>query len=111
MLQIAVPAESIEQCKKIILATKSHTENNDSDTNNFTDADLSVLGQNWESYSCYYKNVRKEYSVYPDLLYNPGCKKVLLHFLSMNRIFKTEYFYNKFEIAAKENLQKEMEFL
>jgi predicted metal-dependent HD superfamily phosphohydrolase len=44
-------------------------------------------------------------------MYNPVRKKVLLHFLSMERIFKTDYFYTHFEKQARENLQKEMELL
>jgi len=44
--------------------------------------------------------------VYPDLVYNPGRKKVLNHFLAMDSIFKTDYFYNKFDRQAKENLRK-----
>jgi predicted metal-dependent HD superfamily phosphohydrolase len=111
MKQMSVSNETIELCKNQILATKSHIKSADSDTNYFTDADLSVLGQSWETFTLYYKNVRKEYSIYPDFVYNPGRKKVLNHFLSMDRIFKTDYFHNKFEIQAKQNLQKEIELL
>jgi predicted metal-dependent HD superfamily phosphohydrolase len=111
MKQIFVSNDTLELCKKQILATKSHIKSTDSDTNYFTDADLSILGQDWDAYSSYYKNVRKEYSIYPDFVYNPGRKKVLNHFLSMDRIFKTAFFYNRFEIQAKRNLQKEMELL
>jgi len=111
MKQISVSIDTIELCKNQILETKSHIKSTDSDTNYFTDADLSVLGQSWETYSLYYKNVRNEYSIYPDLVYNPGRKKVLNHFLSMDRIFKTDFFYNKFEAQAKQNLQKEIELL
>ncbi|WP_296358191.1 hypothetical protein [Winogradskyella sp.] len=111
MKQISVSNDKIELCKEQILATKSHIKSTDSDTNYFTDADLSVLGQNWETYLLYCKNVRKEYSIYPTLVYNPGRKKVLNHFLSMDRIFKTDFFYNKFEIQAKQNLQQEIELL
>jgi predicted metal-dependent HD superfamily phosphohydrolase len=111
MIQLSVPNEMIEKCKNQILATKSHLEHGDSDTNYFTDADLSVLGQDWDVYSTYFKNVRKEYSIYPDLIYNTGRKKVLKHFLAMPRIFKTDYFFNKFEQLAKLNLQKELELL
>jgi predicted metal-dependent HD superfamily phosphohydrolase len=111
MKQISVSKEDIELCKNQILATKAHLPSADNDTNYFTDADLSVLGQDWESYSAYYKNVRKEYSLYPDFVYNPGRKKVLKHFLAMDRIFKTDYFYSKFETQAKENLQKEIDLL
>lgn len=111
MKQISVSIDAIELCKNQILTTKSHIKSTDSDTNYFTDADLSVLGQNWETYSLYYKNVREEYSIYPDFVYNPGRKKVLIHFLSMDRIFKTDFFHNKFEIQAKQNLQMEIELL
>jgi predicted metal-dependent HD superfamily phosphohydrolase len=111
MKQLSVPNDAIERCKKQILATKSHLKSTDIDTNYFTDADLLVLGQSWETYSMYYKNVRKEYSIYPDFVYNPGRKKVLTHFLSMDRIFKTDFFYNNFEIQAKHNLQKEIDVL
>lgn len=111
MKQISVPDNSLELCRKQILATKSHIKSDDSDTNYFIDADLSVLGQPWETYSEYYRNVRKEYSIYPDFVYNPGRKKVLNHFLTMDRIFKTEFFQSKFEIRAKQNLQKEIELL
>jgi predicted metal-dependent HD superfamily phosphohydrolase len=109
--QLSVSNDIIERCKNQILATKSHSKSTDSDTNYFTDADLSVLGQPWEIYSLYYKNVRKEYAIYPDFIYNPGRKKVIQHFLSMNSIFKTDYFYNQFEKVAKENLMKELSYL
>lgn len=106
--QFSVPLVTIELCNQQILATKAHLEAADRDTNYFTDADLSILGAEWELYALYYRNVRKEYSVYPDPVYNPGRKKVLNHFLSMDRVFKTDHFYDKFEARAKENLIKEL---
>jgi predicted metal-dependent HD superfamily phosphohydrolase len=108
MSQIGVPNSTIERCKTQIFATKSHTKSADSDTNYFTDADLSVLGQPWETYKQYSSNVRKEYSLYPDFVYNPGRKKVLNHFLELDRIFKTDFYYRKFEAQARQNLIKEM---
>jgi predicted metal-dependent HD superfamily phosphohydrolase len=111
MKQIPVPLDTINLTKEQILLTKSHIISTNSDTNYFTDADLSILGQPWEIYSVYYKNVRKEYSIYPGFMYNRGRKKVLHHFLNMDRIFKTEFFHHKFELQAKQNLQKELELL
>jgi predicted metal-dependent HD superfamily phosphohydrolase len=108
MQQLHAPEEMIETCKKQIIATKTHLQNTDSDMNYFTDADLSVLGEDWETYLAYIENVRKEYAVYPDLLYNPGRKKVLQHFLEMERIFKTDYFYEKLEAVARQNILKEI---
>lgn len=111
MQQLQVPSKIIASCNEQILATKSHIKSENPDTNYFTDADLSVLGQDWEVYSAYFNHVRKEYAVYPDLIYNPGRKKVLQHFLDMERIFKTDYFFEKYEEQARENLEKEMSVL
>ncbi len=105
---MGVPGAVIEKCKEHILATKKHIISTDSDTNFFTDADLSILGAEWESYKTYYEQIRKEYAIYPDILYNPGRKKVLGHFLEMESIFKTQYFRDKLESAARKNLQKEL---
>lgn len=111
MGQISVQTTVIADCRKQILATKSHLEYADIDTNLFTDADLSILGADWETYFIYSRNVRKEYSIYYDLIYNSGRKKVLKHFLEKTRIYKTDYFYSKFEERAKSNLQAELETL
>lgn len=111
MQQIGVPAGNIENCKIQILATKKHQDSSTPDTNYFTDADLSILGTDWETYHKYYQNVRKEYSVYPNIVYNPGRKKVLKHFLEMEKIFKTHYFFDKFERQARENISREIELL
>ncbi len=108
MKKIGVPQQTIEHCKLQILATKSHLKSTDSDTNFFTDADLAILGQPWETYAKYIKNIRKEFSLYPSLVYIPGRQKVLKHFLAMNRIYKIDYFHNKFEKQANENLNREI---
>ena len=91
---ISVSDKIIKDCVYQILATKKHTACENADVNYFTDADLSILGQPWDEYEVYYKNVRKEYCLYPDLIYIPGRKKVLQHFLQMGRIFKTDFFFD-----------------
>jgi predicted metal-dependent HD superfamily phosphohydrolase len=104
---ISFPVAEIEQCKKIILTTQKH-EPGDEEVNLFTDADLCVLGAEPEVYKLYTTQVRKEYGLYPDLVYNPGRKKVLQHFLAMPRIFKTDFFFEKYENAARRNLKWEL---
>lgn len=91
-----------------ILATKSHQKAENNDINYLLDADLSILGQNIESYIKYTKQIRKEYSIYPDFLYKPGRKKVLQHFLELESIFKTECFKEKYEGQARENIELEI---
>ncbi len=109
LVELNFPDNQISKCVSIILATKVHTLTKDSDTDYFIDADLSILGQTWTAYSDYSNQVRQEYSSYPNFIYNIARKKVLRHFLKMQTIFKTEYFINKFENKARENILKELE--
>jgi predicted metal-dependent HD superfamily phosphohydrolase len=108
LVDLKIPRELIDSCMRHILATKVHHASDDLDTNFFTDADLSILGADWNAYNTYRHQVRKEYSVYPDILYKPGRRKVLQHFLQMERIFKTDPFFDKYESRAKLNLEIEL---
>lgn len=105
---IAVPPELIDRCRDFIIATKRH-EPFDSEIDLFTDADLSILGSDSTTYQSYTRQIRKEYSIYPDVLYKPGRKKVLLHFLDMPFIYKTEFFRDKYEDKARRNLEEELD--
>jgi predicted metal-dependent HD superfamily phosphohydrolase len=106
--QINYPADKTERCYNHIIATKAHSFSADNDTNLFTDADLSILGYTWDKYSEYCQQVRKEYAIYPDFLYNPGRKKALQHFLEMDTLFKTDFFRDKYEIQARKNIVQEI---
>lgn len=108
---LGVPQQSRERCIQHILATKGHESSENADTRFFTDADLSVLGRSWDLYEAYYRRIRQEYKVYPAILYNSGRKKVLNHFLQMDRIYKTPWFYQQYEQQARKNLQQELNLL
>lgn len=109
MEKLKTEPDKIKRVQQYILTTKTHSGPADSDLSFFLDLDLSVLGSSAETYDNYCRNVRKEYSWVPDMLYKPGRMKVLQHFLDMERIFKTELFYNLFETKARENLRTEMD--
>lgn len=111
LTKAGVPETRIRQVNDLILATKKHSLSENPDINLFTDADLSILGAPWEVYENYTRQIRREYHIYPDLVYKPGRKKVLQHFLNMERIYKTEVFSEKFEQQAHENLQNELNAL
>lgn len=107
---INFPSNEIAICSQLILATKKH-QPSDRQTDLFTDADLSILGADSATYQLYTKQIRNEYSIYPDLMYNPGRKKVLRHFLEMTRIFKTKEFFEKYDQRARLNLENELKNL
>lgn len=104
---LAVPDEQVERCRKQIMATKDHHFCDDQDAQYLVDIDLAILGEEQDLYDAYTKKIRKEYQVYPFFLYKQGRKKVLEHFLKMDRIYKTEALYNCLEEQARSNLLRE----
>lgn len=108
MNHLLVADAVMELAVHCIRATRSHVISDVTDVNFFTDADLAVLGQAPEVYKSYCSNIRKEYKVYPDELYHPGRSKLLCGFLQRTRIFKTDYFYKKYEEQARINIAEEI---
>ena len=108
---LGVPAAPIARCRAHILATQRHEPSDDPDTNLLTDADLAILGRPWPAYEAYTRQVRAEYRRYPDLLYNPGRRKVLRQFLDRPSIYKTPAFLTRYEAAARANLLHELALL
>lgn len=105
--QTSLSENSTQRCVEMIMATKSHTAS-DEEINLFTDADLSILGSDELTYMTYTAQIREEFGIYPDAVYKPGRRKVLQHFLDMPRIYKSQTFYEKFEVSARKNLQQEL---
>ena len=96
---------------KQIEATKEHQLSPDNDTNILLDLDLSILGKSPVEYKRYSEGIRKEYHIYPDIVYRNGRKKVLKSFLEKDSIFKTAFFRKEYESQAKENLIAELKQL
>ncbi|OGS71020.1 MAG: hypothetical protein A3G95_06620 [Flavobacteria bacterium RIFCSPLOWO2_12_FULL_31_7] len=96
---------------EMIVATKLHQHNEVEDINWLIDFDLKILSKEWKDYETYFKQIRKEYKIYPDILYNPGRKKALQHFLENEFIFQTETFRTQFEKQARKNILREIQSL
>lgn len=111
LTELGIDPARVERCRQQILATKSHDDHGDNDTLLLTDADLSILGKDAAAYQTYTQQIRKEYAIYPDIVYKPGRKKVLRHFLQMDRIYKTTLFRDKYEARARINLRQELDML
>lgn len=111
MLDAGFDRDRADRCYKHVIATKGHNVSEDPDTNFFTDADLSILGSNDETYQVYTNNIRKEYRLFPDFMYKPGRRKVLQHFLHLPKIFKTDHFFTLYEEQARRNIKRELGLL
>jgi predicted metal-dependent HD superfamily phosphohydrolase len=93
---------------ELIMATKLHQQHTISDGNWLIDFDLKILSKDWEQYQIYCQQIRKEYRIYPNFMYNPGRKKALEHFLENEFIFRTETFRSLYEEKARTNIKKEI---
>ena len=98
-----LPLNIVQEVKQLILETKTHEASLKRNAL-FLDADLAILGSDEEVYKKYIHNIRQEYSMYSDDVYNEGRQKVLKHFLEKERIYLSEYFYELYEKSARNNI-------
>ena len=113
MEAINYPRKKLVRCYRQINATKNHQLEllSDADTPWLLDFDLAILGSDWTIYQKYLDKIRKEYSIFPTFLYQRGRKKVLQLLLERNQLFHTPYYFDRFEAAARENIQQELTLL
>lgn len=106
-----VSKEIIDTCYRQILQTKEHqlTEKSKRDDAFFLDFDLEVLSRSWPEYQEYATQIRKEYWMYPKLLYNKGRRAAMTKFLERDQIYFTEIFQTKKEATARANMKREIE--
>jgi predicted metal-dependent HD superfamily phosphohydrolase len=95
----------------LILATKHSVAPNDPDAQLLVDIDLSILGQPEEKFDEYERQIRKEYEWVPEEAYVDGRRAVLKAFFERPTIYSTEFFRNKYEKSARENLKRSLEKL
>lgn len=79
--------EVIDQVVHYILATKYHRATDDSDLQWLLDFDLAILSSSSQEYERYTQQIRQEYSLYPDFIYNAGRKKAMSAFLERPAIY------------------------
>lgn len=109
MLQLNIDSKLIDRCCELILLTKTHQLNEtDVDAAVFLDADMAILAVDSQDYAVYIDNIKKEYASIPEFLFNRGRKKFVEACLNRNRLFNTDWFFNRFETQARKNLAWEL---
>ncbi len=101
--------DSIRIVGDLILATKRHDIQMDSDAMYFMDIDLSILGSPPELYKEYEKGIREEYNWVPRSGFHLKRNELLNSFLTRDRIFSTDFFRKKYEQNARANLRDAIE--
>lgn len=110
--KLNVPTDIISATYQIILATKRHIPSTDDLVNLlFLDLDLAILGSSPKIYDNYAKKIRQEYAWVEQEAYQTGRVAVLQNFTGRAKIYFTEIMYDKFENIARENLEREIQWL
>ncbi len=111
--QFRVRPQTIDRCYRQIVQTQKHqlTEESELDDALFLDMDLEVLSWDWDNYLRYTEQIRKEYWMYPQTMYNRGRKMAMQGFMNRPAIYFTEYFRTNHETRARENIQRELDML
>lgn len=78
----------------------------DDDARLVVDIDLSILGQDEQVYDVFERSVREEYKWVPWFLYRRKRIEILRTFLARESIYATERFRQRYELAARSNLER-----
>merc|ERR1712228_108573 len=81
---------------------------NDNDLKWFLDFDLSILGEEDATYRKYAQNVRKEYIHIKSPIFEQKRSEIMHKFLNKKQLYFTNDFQQKFEKAARQNIQNEI---
>lgn len=110
-------AERLNRIVRTIEATATHTvpdiepETARCDAALLLDMDLSILGAEPDAFDAYEAAVRREYAWVEEPLWVIGRGNVLKTFLARDHIFHTDIFRSRYELKARENLQRSIDAL
>jgi predicted metal-dependent HD superfamily phosphohydrolase len=94
-----------ETVVELVMATKSHEVSVDTEAGLMVDVDLSILGRDEKRFREYEQQIRREYEWVPETVFASKRVDILHRFLARERIFATEWFRNKYERQARQNLE------
>lgn len=94
----------LEKVARWIIATKKHLPSKEHDLKYLLDIDLAILSASPQRFMEYEKQIQQEYVWVSPEVYQIKRTEVLMQFYQQQPLFQTEYFQQKFEDAAKNNL-------
>lgn len=104
--EAGLPASFQGSVKALILATKKHDASLDRDAALMVDVDLSILGREPDRFDQYEGQIRQEYDWVSEEAFTAGRTAVLESFLARPAVYGTEFFKNRYERQARENIER-----
>lgn len=92
----------------LIMATNHKSNPIDPDAQLLTDIDLSILCQSRHEFDRYEQQIRKEYGWVDDATFIVGRSAILKSFLDRPTIYSTQFFQNKCELKARQNIVRSL---
>ena len=89
---------------RLVLTTKHHDGSTHGDAPLLVDVDLSILGQSPERFWTYEQQIREEYAWVDKSVFTSKRAEILERFLTRERIYQTDFFCQRLEAQARENL-------
>lgn len=109
MAQDLLP-DTLAKIKRWILATQKHALTYETDLQFLLDIDLAILAAPPERFIQYEQQIQQEYAWVEPEVYSIKRKEVLMHFYQSEPLYQTAYFQKNFELNAKQNLRKILEW-
>ncbi|ENX33992.1 hypothetical protein F889_02656 [Acinetobacter colistiniresistens] len=100
-----LPNDIVEKIKRWIVATQKHASTDELDLQFLLDIDLAIVAALPERFAEYEWQIQQEYTWVDSDVYSIKRKEVLVHFYQTEPLYQTEYFQQRFEQRAKENLR------
>jgi predicted metal-dependent HD superfamily phosphohydrolase len=111
MLQAGMSEVRAGEVARLIRATDHVQPATDTTGALVCDVDLSILGRDPPEFEEYERRIREEYRGVPERLYREGRSAVLSRFLTRDQIYRSAYFRDRYESAARRNLIQALERL
>ena len=92
----------------LILTTKHDAVPVDPNAQLLVDIDLSILGQPEDRFNEYERQIRREYEWVPEASFVSGRSMILEAFLARPMIYSTQFFRDKYEVRARQNIERSL---
>jgi predicted metal-dependent HD superfamily phosphohydrolase len=106
----SAPSVDVARVEQLISWTARHGKLTPADVDveaaRFLDCDMAILGAPPERFAEYERQIASEYSVLPPDVYAAGRRHFLEGVLAARRIFLSDYFHEKLDAAARDNLRR-----
>jgi predicted metal-dependent HD superfamily phosphohydrolase len=108
-LATIAPARVVAEVARLVRLTETHApDEGDANGCALSDADLGILAAPRARYDEYVAAVRREYAHLPDEVFNAGRAEVLRALAAKPHLFHTAYARDRWEAAARANLEREL---